>query len=725
MLDKLKNIFYKIILIILAVFVAYVCYCSVFKIYGTQEELKPIIIIIGTIFMIIGLICVKRIIDKIDDKKINIIAIILSIVFFILMSLIGNIYSSIPTYDLSSVITEAYNMIENGGKINTSGYLAMATNQTPITILIYIIFKIASIIGLSGNAIMGFATVINSLFIAITAYFSYLSVKKMKNSKAGLITLLFFVINPIFYLYSSYFYTDTMCMPFTAISMYLMICVIKTSELKRKVIYSVVAGLVLSIGFEIRVVLGILIVGFILGQILNKEPIKNKVITIICIILGFMFGVGMFSIFSKQFGVIENNNKELPITHYLMLGLNSESDGRWNLQDFNYTTSRDTHEEKVDANIQEIGNRLKKYGISGYLDLLINKLEVNWSNGDYDYLSKLNNVVKEKKRGYEYVEGNKILFILYYLQICKVVLFVLFLVSIIAEIRRNTNFKYIYISIFGMFIFYLFWEVLSRYSLTCLPWIIMLIYIGIEKLQKIVESNEIKIVLEDNTEKSMYLYNVIKKTIVIITVLSAVLLIINFDKFCIQKDTYYDKVTMLRRSNSEGTVENIYNKDIEQTFIANKKFNSITLVFQKQKDNDIENIYYFVILDEKGNELVRQQFNSKDIENEQSKKFKFDYIIPNGNQKYTMRIYTDSNMEDSINIKGFKTGKNYSVYEVGELKINDEEQLNHDLVFRVENQNKRVYMSKKYYLIISITIILIEICIAIMFEKKNKLLLEK
>ena len=91
MIDKIKNIFYKMILILLLIFIAYISYASIFDIYKNDNQLKPIVIIIGTIFMIIGLLCVKKLIYKIDEKKIKIIAIILSILLFIEMSIFRNI----------------------------------------------------------------------------------------------------------------------------------------------------------------------------------------------------------------------------------------------------------------------------------------------------------------------------------------------------------------------------------------------------------------------------------------------------------------------------------------------------------------------------------------------------------------------------------------------------------------------------------------------------------
>ncbi len=231
---KLKNIFYKTILSILFVIVAYITYRSIFDIFAPLQEMKPIVIILGTAVMLFLFIKLKKLINKLNKKQINIIAIILSILFFISLSIFGNLLTCIPSYDLSNIIKEVNMMMQNGGHFVTESYFARYTNQAPSTILIFLIYKLASLFNITPKV---FAIIINSLFIAVAAYFTYLTVKKLKNEKAGLLTLIFLVVNPILYLYSSYFYTDTLCMPFLIIAIYIYIYIErpgKRSALRKK-----------------------------------------------------------------------------------------------------------------------------------------------------------------------------------------------------------------------------------------------------------------------------------------------------------------------------------------------------------------------------------------------------------------------------------------------------------------------------------------------------------
>ena len=68
-IDKIKNIFLKTILSILFVFVIYVTYCAIFKVYGSREILKPFVIMTGILVCIYFFIRTGKFFDKIDETE--------------------------------------------------------------------------------------------------------------------------------------------------------------------------------------------------------------------------------------------------------------------------------------------------------------------------------------------------------------------------------------------------------------------------------------------------------------------------------------------------------------------------------------------------------------------------------------------------------------------------------------------------------------------------------
>lgn len=697
-MEKVKNIFYKTVLTILIIFVGYVTYCSVFKIYQPKETLNPMVIILATILMILVFTQLKRILKKVPQKYSNYIALGLSIIFFVGMSVFGNLVTSIPTFDLSNVIREANIMVQNGGKFATEEYFSVYSNQVPLTILIYYIFKIGSLFNIQN--LKGFAIVINSLFVAITSFFTYLSVKKLKGYKEGLISLIFFIINPIFYLTASYFYSDTLCMPFAAIAFYIFIITKNETSLKKKIFLEAIAGVLLAIGFKIRVVLGILLIAVLMVKVISSE--QRKKYSIITIILSFVLGLGICAFLEKIHEPIINKDLKYPSTHWLMMGTNYKTDGRYNAEDFLFTKNSGTYSQKQESTIKKAKERIFEIGPIGIIPFMAKKLDVNWSNGSYDYFIKLMN--SEKVNGlYEYVVGNKRIFITYFYQICKTTILFLLFMAIINEIKNkdgiNSKYSNLYIAIFGAFLFYLIWEVLTRYSLTFLPWLIILFSIGIE------ETNTLSNII---FKKIKIPVNITKRVLSILTiVITAILFIINYDKYAVKKNDYIDKRVMQISSEQGDLIPKIANNNIKQTFKTGKSFNNIAIMMTKENTKNITN-YIFKLKDSNGKELVEQKFTSEQVKNNKLKSFDFKRIKPIGVQQYIIEIYSnDATQDNSIGIATFYQDK-YDAYPNGNIILNGEEK-QADFTFQVQNKVKRTYVNKKIYIFVSITVIFIEI----------------
>ncbi len=702
-IEKIKNILYKVMLVILFILASYVTYCSVFNIYDSKEVLSPIVIILGTIVSICLFIALKKAFTKLQEKTSNKIAVIICIIFFIALIIFGKVVMAIPGYDAADLQQQAIKMLDNSGKFNDEEYFSIYTNQVPATILIYYIYKIGIILGISNLRM--FATIINALFIAITAFFTYMSVKKLKDYKLALITLVFFVLNPIFYLYTSYYYTDTLCMPFAATAMYLFISAIKSDNRKRAILSLVGSGIIVMLGFKIRAVLIILPVAMILQIILNNKINKKTLINLSSIIIGAFIGVIIYTLIAIPFNVPKDKDTEFPALHWVMIGLNKETDGAWTDTEYKYTKKYETAETKKQADLKIIKKRLKELGIKGYYDLSKVKLSQTWSNGQYHAWDHLDNV-EDFNIVYEYVNGNKQKFMLYYLQICKTLLLLLFTISVAKEILKKDEEKlngFIYISIFGAFLFYMLWEVMCRYSLSFLPWMILAFGTGITILEDMLNKCK-KMIYKDKPV-------VIGKAEIVIVLISAtiVLLAYNYPKYTIQENIYKDKVIVQNKVRGLE-LKKISNKKIEQTFKTSKEFNIISIEFLKgySKNETTTTHYKFTLYDENKSILNEQDFTSGDVKSWRSKEFKFNTQIPNGEKQYTFEITSSDATEDNcIGISSYFQ-EYYSVYKDGTLKVNDEEIKDADLRFMVKNENSRTYTSKMFYVIISIMILIIE-----------------
>lgn len=691
-MEKFKSVFYKVMMALLLIMSLIATVGALFNFYKTtKDHLSPFVIILGVIVLILFFISISSLIKKISDKKKNIIAVILCILFFVALSIFGIKFTIIPSYDLSHVERELMLMMEDGTVISNATYFAKYVNQVPLTILLYYVYRLGMFLHV-GNLKL-FAVVINSLFMAITAFFTYLSGKKLGGSNLALISLLFFIINPIFYMYASYFYTDTLCMPFAAISIYLFLSS-KDKEKFKGIITLLLSGFLLAIGFKVRVVVAILLIGIILTLWLNSEKMKTIFKTSLCLVGGFVIGIISYNLIALNFTIPKDDTLEFPIYHWVMMGLNDKKTGRYSDTDHTYTKSQPNKEAKKDADIKKIKERLHDLGVFGYLGLTARKININWSNGAYRYLDKMANI-DNFSSGYEYVGGNNLIFTLYALQICKGLILVVFTYLVFLELtsKNNKKTRFIMVSLFGAFLFYVIWEVQARYSLSFLPWMMLLFPFGIKAFEENVTSK-----IMDNGK----LKKIIPCSFIVLTI---GLLLVNFPKYTIKKSYFYD--TRINQVKTRSTpLTNLEEKDVLQTFKTKGQFNNISLKFIKKDVNSTTN-YIFTLYNKDGKVLYQEDFTSDDVLDNEFKDFTFDTIKPDGEEEYSIGVKSsDASENNSIGLEAFEYHP-YKAYPNGTLKINDED-AHASLTFKVQDRVKRTYTSKTFYILMSLIILLIE-----------------
>ena len=690
-MNKFFSISYKVIIAILIVLFSYITLVSAF--YGLDQNLSPIIVILGTIITFFLFKIIYKQIQKLFSKKIKIIAIIISILFFIGLLLVGLLLPISSVTDLSHIIEYVNRMFSLDSLTITGSYFSKYTNQVPLLIFAYFFTKIGSIFGCTNVVFMG--TIFNALFMSIMAFFIYLTGKELKDEKTGLLALIFTVINPIFYLYSSYFYTDTLCMPFAVIGLYLAIKCIKTDSIKKKILFGILSGLIFFIGLKIRIVVVILLIAILALILINKE-IKHKLKIYFVLLIGLVVGLLGFKVAYSFFDINLNPNEAFPITHWLMMGLNEEHTGGYNGSDHDLTFNEKTYEEKKEANIEEIKTRLKELGPIGLIKLEGAKIARTWSSGNYGVYAKLNNT-SDGVGIYEYLGGygNTNIFLKYSLQILKTYISFMILLGLVTRFRKKSDtYHYediIYIALFGAILFYILWESAQRYSLSFLPWMIIplgLIYERINKKE------------EDLSKKEKY-NHIMKISSIALILITTLLLTMNFYKYTLEEKTYEDVRILSYRGFSK--IE-IGENTVSQTFTTDNNFNQISINFENTNKEE-KSTYLFRLYDSKTGEILAQkEFASSNVNG--NYKFKFDDINPTAETTYEIEI-TKLEGESVLKIGTYDEGVYYKSYNNGSILTNDEE-MTGSFIFRVDETHQRTYMSILSYSILSLGILAIE-----------------
>ncbi len=150
--------------------------------------------------------------------------------------------------------------------------------------------------------------------------------------------------------------------------------------------------LLAMIGYHLKPISCVPIIAIIAVEILRlKKPTRVEVIAaLMALILSALLATGINKGFEKYAGYIRDERIEKPMTHYLMMGLNTESIGGYTFLDDDYTSNIYGIKEKETANLKRSKERLEEMGVDGFFTHLKNKTLMNFNNGILGWGKEIN-----------------------------------------------------------------------------------------------------------------------------------------------------------------------------------------------------------------------------------------------------------------------------------------------------------------------------------------------
>ncbi len=274
----------------------------------------------------------------------------------------------------------------------------------------------------------------------------------------------------VFYTYTPYFYTDSMSMPFVMGAIYLFLCAIENNSIKSKIPQILVSGLLIVIGYKIKGSVIILIPAFIIYLIftLTKANFKEHLKVLSIFMAGIIISTGLCSTFINSFDLASKTELEetqFPPEHWVMMGLHDR--GGFYIEDFWFTVNSGNYEQKKQADVSEIKNRISEYGFTGMVKHLVKKISYTWGDGTYFVLFYLKN--SQGTNVFKEIVQTSI-----FKGYCSVYQCMLLLMILFSFINGATSKKYgkeifLKILICGVYFFFIIWETRSRYLVNFSP----------------------------------------------------------------------------------------------------------------------------------------------------------------------------------------------------------------------------------------------------------------
>lgn len=387
----------------------------------------------------------------------------------------------VPKVDLIHIYDQCADMVKTG-KSNFGGseYFAYNTNNIPLAIVIYYVFRVAAFAGMDFRVAGG---LFNVLFIFIIYISAFLILKKVTTVRTAFVYMAVLLANPVFYAYASYYYTDIISAGLVMTGVCFIVYGCNKKKFSGKIANYLIAGFLTGFATCIRVTSIFILLAIFVWILLNKY--WKKLVT-----LGVPVLCGLV-IFQMAWGVLYNYHVDMDtydsaitVEHFLMMG--SHDDGTYDAADVKFTHSFPTHEEKVKNNKKVYFRHLRENGLLGNLKLIIKKEAIVWGIGAHGYSQYTENVVK-KTACYDWLVGKKSALFRTYMQAYNIILYVLILMGAFCALHKKGSGKYSWIlAIYwcGALVFYLFWEAHPRHSVSILPLLTMLVVPWVESRQE-------------------------------------------------------------------------------------------------------------------------------------------------------------------------------------------------------------------------------------------------
>lgn len=400
-------------------------------------------------------------------------------------------------WDVSVVVGTAYNL-SKGIPIGSENYYSLFPNNVPIAFVLYKLFNLADSLANFPYVNDFIWNIAICIMVSVTGYMTCVSVKKVTHNLAiTIIACILYVACVCFSPWKTVPYTDmfSMMFPMLCICLYIFQYYSETKWCKYGLWFG--AFLVGFIGSLIKPTVLIIPIAIILCEIVGwftsfKQRWKEILIKIGIILVVFFLYSGCKNYIYEDVGYTPNEENQLTLFHYMMMGLNEESTGSFHSGDLAISGNVPLLKDRTDKQIEVIKERLKEKGFGEYLYFLLRKMVMTFNSGtfgwaregvytydvypiykDASYVPFIRDVFMPdaKYSGYfnTYSQGVWLLIIFCVSGICFM------------EKEKRDVCMPVLVSIMGTIFYLMLFEARARYLLFALPVFVMASVLGIEQ----------------------------------------------------------------------------------------------------------------------------------------------------------------------------------------------------------------------------------------------------
>lgn len=379
-------------------------------------------------------------------------------------------------WDFDTIIHLAQSFV-NGSTEVSYAYLAAYQNNLLYFWMVVLIFALTKFI--SGNCQVFLVLVFNILILDISLFGVYKTVELLKGKKQAYFVVVCCLFFTPFWFYIPIAYTDIFSMPFFVFPILFVLLYEKKTP---NSLFLLESGILGAVGYHFKGTPAIVIVAVFLYMILRGRAVGYGIKAIAVFTGGVIFTFLLTGwILTLSLGILvpkDADNYKYPIGYWIYTGL--LGNGSWNSEIYTQTGNFMSYEEKQTYLNEAIAEQIREYGVTGLTVHVFSKEAKGlWNKGTLNAEVYVQRMPVHSGFVPRMIAENSFLGMLYrcYSQGYWRFLLIFFTAGIwrrISPQNREDAWDLLFLTAFGVLLFYSFWEINARYLINNV-WIILIV----------------------------------------------------------------------------------------------------------------------------------------------------------------------------------------------------------------------------------------------------------
>lgn len=247
--------------------------------------------------------------------------------------------------------------------------------------------------------------VLNCLISVITALLVYRIVEKLTNRHTALFIWVVYALYMGLCPWLLISYSDSVALLFPVLVVWLYLGKDRRSWLKWFLI-----GFFGTVVYFVKPQGCIVLIAVVLVELLEFFTARGKnwkklVLRAAVILLGAVTACGIRLLIVRDTGLEPEKGRDFGVAHFLMMGLNKETNGGYWQEDSLFSYDISDPAERRNADLREAGRRVREYGFGGMLEHLAKKQLVNFGDGAFAWAEEGSFFTEVYDRRNNYISG--------------------------------------------------------------------------------------------------------------------------------------------------------------------------------------------------------------------------------------------------------------------------------------------------------------------------------